>query len=127
MSVVENKFAVNLRILRKERKLTQEFISKLINVDRSNVANYENGRILPPLNSLIKIADYFGISLDQLIFGRDNKREQSADKELMAENTALMDAQLKFLEKIDALEKENKLLKQYNKALKEYNDFLENA
>lgn len=120
-----NKFGENLKFLRKEKRITQDVISDLLEVHRSNVANYENGRIFPPLNSLIKIADYFEVSLDQLIFGRDSKIRFDADREIMAENTALMEEQLKLLEKIKSLDEENKILKEYNKALKQYNNFLE--
>jgi len=123
--IMENKFGETLKLLRKEKKITQDIVSDLIDVHRSNIANYENGRIFPSLHSLIKIAAYFNVSLDQLVYGRENKYKSDADSELMAENTALMEEQLKLMEKIKTLEEETRILKDYNKALKQYNGFLE--
>lgn len=123
---MENKFGETLKILRKEKKITQDIVSELIDVHRSNIANYENGRIFPSLHSLIKIASYFNVSLDQLVFGIDNKFKYDANNEIMAENTSLMEVQLTLVEKVKTLEEENRILKEYNKALKQYNAFLEN-
>lgn len=122
---MENRFGETLKQLRKEKKITQDIVSELIDVHRSNIANYENGRIFPSLHSLIKIAKYFNVSLDQLVFGMENKFKYDANNEIMAENTALMDVQLNLLDRIKTLEEENRILKEYNKALKQYNGFLE--
>ena len=123
---MENRFGETLKQLRKEKKITQDIVSELIDVHRSNIANYENGRIFPSLHSLIKIAEYFDVSLDQLVFGTDHKIKSDANSEIMAENMSLMEVQLSLLEKVKVLEEENRILKEYNKALKQYNGFLEN-
>lgn len=49
-------FAENFRAARKELKLTQEEVAKLIGIERSAVAHYENGTSLPHAGNLKKSA-----------------------------------------------------------------------
>ena len=44
----------------------QEEIAKDLNITRSTFANYETEKTQPDINLLIKIADYFKVSLDEL-------------------------------------------------------------
>ncbi len=130
MSTAHIKFGEVLKKLRKKKKLTQEEISGLLDVDRSNVANYEAGKRLPPIDSLIKIALYFNVSLDYLILGKDPKQSKEhsqteMNSELMAENTALMENELKRSVLLQAQEEEIRTLKQYIKSLQEYNALLQ--
>lgn len=43
-------------------------------MDQSTYSDYENGRINVPVDMLIKIADYYGASLDYLV-GRSDIKE----------------------------------------------------
>lgn len=56
-----------LRRLREDRGYTQEHVSTILNVERQTYTNYENGYRTPPLDSLVQLADLFGISMDYLI------------------------------------------------------------
>ncbi|MFN3403031.1 MAG: helix-turn-helix domain-containing protein [Cytophagaceae bacterium] len=133
MGEIQFKFPGILKELRLEEKLTQEDMSNLLQIDRSNIANYERGKRLPSIESLIKIADYFNVSLDYLIRGKDHKTSlDSSDsavneslRELMAENTSLMDNQLKMNDLLVQKEEEIRVLKDYLQSLKMYNHFLE--
>lgn len=132
MRIVSNRFAEVLKKLRKEGNLTQEDLSKVISADRSSVANYERGERLPPIDSLIMIAEHFKVSLDYLILGKDQSsksEEEFADemsRELMAENTSLMEDHLKLNEKIADQEKEIKLLKEHLESMEKYVQYLKN-
>ncbi len=53
-------------------KLTQEGLANLLNGKKSLVSNYENGYSTPDINTLVKLADIFDITLDELV-GRDFK------------------------------------------------------
>ena len=57
----------NLYRLRKAHHYTQQEISDLLNISRQAYSNYENGTRLPDLETACVIADYFQISLDQLV------------------------------------------------------------
>ena len=53
-----------LRILRKERRLTQQELADKLNIKRATLSNYEIGRRSPHLSELRRIAEFFGVGLD---------------------------------------------------------------
>lgn len=53
-----------LRILRKERRMTQQELADALDVKRATISNYEIGRRSPHLSELRRIAEYFGVGLD---------------------------------------------------------------
>jgi transcriptional regulator with XRE-family HTH domain len=60
-------FNNRLKALREDNDLTQEELAKVFNITRSAIANYENAIREPDYSLLIKIADYFDVSLDYLL------------------------------------------------------------
>lgn len=52
--------------LRKMNNLTQEQVSEIANVSRQAYSSYENGT-KPSLDSLLKLSDYYKVSLDYLV------------------------------------------------------------
>ena len=64
-------FSERLRELRKARGLTQKQLADEIGANERGIRFYESGRI-PDVESLIKLADYFAVSLDYLV-GRSDK------------------------------------------------------
>lgn len=69
----------NLKRLRKERKLSQAEISKILGIAQTTYAGYENNKHEPDLKTLLAIADYFMVSLDYL-FGRIMMSNKIASK-----------------------------------------------
>lgn len=63
---MENKFSANLRILRKQHKITLEGLGKILGVSKSALSDYENGHTFPSLDVCENICQYFGINLDDL-------------------------------------------------------------
>ncbi len=57
----------NLATLRKIKKVSQEKLAKELKVSRSTVAMWENNSNEPDNKTLIKIANYFDITVDELI------------------------------------------------------------
>lgn len=57
---------LKLKELREKEKLTQKEISKLLNEPQQNYARWELNKNQPNIDMLIKIADYYGVSLDYL-------------------------------------------------------------
>ena len=55
--------------------MTQKDIAKYLNIDYTTLGRYENGLTEPNIETLIKLADLFHTSVDNLI--RDNKDEIS--------------------------------------------------
>ncbi len=60
-------FAIRLRQLRKKHKLIQKQMAELLDITVATYSNYENGIYTPDLESAIRIADYFEVSLDYLV------------------------------------------------------------
>lgn len=58
--------------LRKEMKKTQEDISKIIGITRPAYTAYERGTRNPDFDTLLKLADYFDVSVDYLLGQTDN-------------------------------------------------------
>ena len=59
-------FSEKLRQLRNEKGISQTKLATDIHISRSAVAKWENGLGLPNDDSLKMLADYFGISIDEL-------------------------------------------------------------
>ena len=64
------KIGQKLKELRKAESLTQQQISEKLNIPRVNYTRYENDAVRPDYETLIKLADFYEISLDEL-FGRN--------------------------------------------------------
>lgn len=59
-----------LRELRKEKRLTQTQVGNYLGITVSAYGNYELGQREPSIDMLLKLADYFGVTVDYLL-GRD--------------------------------------------------------
>ena len=55
-----------LKKLREEKKLTQEVLANLLNIDRSQYGKYENEYVIIPLKHLNALCNYFHVSLDYI-------------------------------------------------------------
>lgn len=66
----ELKIADNIRFFRKANNLTQEELSKQLGGSKNLVSNYENGISTPDIFTLVKLADIFDLTLDELV-GRE--------------------------------------------------------
>ncbi len=85
-------FAECLQELREDRNISRKELAAYLNISFSTLGMYEQGRREPNIDMLIKLADYFNVSLDFLV-GR------SADNE---ERKNMLEA-LRLKNKIDKL------------------------
>lgn len=60
-------FSENLSRLRKEKGIKQEALANDMKVSRQTVSKWENGTAMPDLKKLTAIAEYFGITMDELL------------------------------------------------------------
>lgn len=70
-----NKLADHLKYLRKQRNWTQEEVAQRLNMSRSQISKWENGELLPDLQSLEKLSELYNVSIDFLVGKRTNKKE----------------------------------------------------
>ena len=68
----------NVRILRKEKKITQEEMAKKLKIKRSLLGAYEEGRAKPRLDVMQRYCQMFGISMEELIYGNLEKAVKKA-------------------------------------------------
>lgn len=59
--------AANLRHLRADHEYTQTQIGAKLNISRQAYSNYETGKRIPDLDILIRIANLYHVTLEQLI------------------------------------------------------------
>lgn len=59
-------FAENLKFLRNRKRVSQERLAKALGLTRTTLAGYEKS-VQPPFKALIKIADYFKVSIDAMV------------------------------------------------------------
>lgn len=60
-------FGPNLKLLRARRGRSQEEVAIGLDVKRSSWSGYENGSAEPPLSLLVRISEYFRVSVDRLL------------------------------------------------------------
>ena len=70
-----------LKEARQSTGMTQDQIAEKILVSRVTVSNWENGKSLPDIVSLISLSDLYGISLDELVKG-DSKMMEKVKKDV---------------------------------------------
>ena len=69
------KMRMRIRDLREDNDLTQKQIAEYLMCDQSLYSKYERGEREIPLNLIIKLADYYNVSLDYIV-GRSAKQEK---------------------------------------------------
>ncbi len=60
-------FASNIKLLRKRRKRTQDDVAFSTHIKRPTLSGYENSGVLPSVENLLAISDYFGVAADTLL------------------------------------------------------------
>ena len=63
----------NIRNLREDNDKTQQEVADYLNVKQTTYSKYELGKINIPVDVLIKLADYYGVSVDYLV-GRTKEK-----------------------------------------------------
>lgn len=64
-----------LKKLRKETGATQVKLADATGISRSSYSSYEEGRAIPPLDTLLRLADFYQISLDELVRGNTGPKK----------------------------------------------------
>ena len=70
-----SRYAENILYLRKRHGLSQMDIGQLLKVTQKCVSKYEKGESAVDVEKLMKLADFFGVTLDQLV-KQDLSKEQ---------------------------------------------------
>ena len=86
-------FGAHLRELRSERDLSQGDLEKIIHKGRGTISLYEKGERQADYESLVKLADYFDVSVDYLL-GRTKRRRpwEEPPKHVLVDDLSASDA-----------------------------------
>ena len=84
MSIVSN----NIKYLRRLNGLTQEQFARRIGIKRPSVGAYEEARAHPPYDTLISMAKFFGVTIDQLIKSDLRKVRETPNLEIASSSLA---------------------------------------
>lgn len=61
-----------LRDMREDKDLRQREIAEILNISQTTYSRYESGELDIPSAALIKLADFYGVSVDYIL-GRTDK------------------------------------------------------
>ena len=120
---MKNYFSKNLKFLREQKRLSQNTLGELANVNQTTIARWENEEMAPSIDNLIELSKIFNIDLADLL-GRDlqlnEDRKQLTEKEEMEmlKNTLKKKG---FLDENEELSEENfNTLIEFAKANKQF-------
>ena len=74
-----------LRYLREKKKLSQLELAKKLNMPNQNISNYEREFRQPDYDTLNKLADFFGVTVDYLL-GRSDHPKLSEKEDIDADD-----------------------------------------
>lgn len=109
-------FGQRLKQARKEAKKTQDQVAKILGLDYSTISKYENNHSQPDNETLTKLADYFGVSVDYLlgrtdvdfIVKEENTHYDKSPSAIDKKGTGLSEFENLFFFELDKLSEEDK-------------------
>lgn len=76
ISMMSNIVGNNIRKLRKKHGMNQKELAEKLNIRRQTVSAYEREVSIPDIYTLIRIADIFSVSLDELAGRNTGKKKK---------------------------------------------------
>ena len=93
-----------IKDLREDADMRQIDLANAVGIDQRTISNYETGKTYPDSFALIKLADYFHVSIDYLV-GRTNYNTFIEDnqeilmKQILEETAKLQQSLQRFLDR----------------------------
>lgn len=111
-----------LKVLRKEKGLTQADLAKVLNTNQSQYGKYENGKTNLSIENAKILAEYFGVSIPYLLGYEENsmanKPNATISIELVKELYSISEKRAKLLQENIVLDKkERDILEQIRSAV----------
>lgn len=78
-----------LKLLRKEKGLTQEQLAEILLVSGRTISRWETGTNMPDLGTIIQIAEFFAVDVKEILDGE--RKSENMDKELKETLTKVAD------------------------------------
>ena len=81
----QKKIGSFLRELRKEQRITQEDLAEKLNISSRTISCWETGSNMPDISLLIEIADFFNVSIPEIINGERKSEKMNEEVREVAE------------------------------------------
>lgn len=98
------RFGEILAELRKDKKLSQRELARILHVSVGTISNYETGVHFPDVEKLVNLADHFGVTTDYLL----GRCESTASPDVFSEQLTADKTVGDFIKVIRSLSPENK-------------------
>lgn len=95
-------FAKRLRMLIEEKNITQNQLAGIVGKTRQAVNNYTLGNTAPDSDTLIKLSEYFNVSVDYLL-GLSDVRAVDKDIKFICDYTGLSEKSVRILNNINSV------------------------
>ncbi len=66
---------IGLKEIRKKKHLNQQKVAYILNISREALSHYENGKREPSLATLVAMSNYFNVSINYLITGKEFEKK----------------------------------------------------
>lgn len=97
-------FSSQLKILRQAKNLSQEALAEQLFISRQAISKWENGDATPDLENLVKLAEIFKVSLDQLVLGKKiDSNQDDENLHLLTNREYVLNPEIGRYEKRDGL------------------------
>ncbi|MDO5387939.1 MAG: helix-turn-helix transcriptional regulator [Clostridia bacterium] len=92
-----------IKVLRKEKGISQERLAMELNISQTMISKYELGQSEPDIQMIIKIAEYFNVSVDYLLEISEDKLNINSENLTDNEKSLLLDyKRLNEIQKVKA-------------------------
>lgn len=71
-----NELGARLQALRRQANLSQQELAEQLHVSRQSISKWELGTAKPDLDNMIRLSELFGVSLDELVLGKTQNRQE---------------------------------------------------
>lgn len=71
-----NDVARNLKRIRERRGMSQETVAAQLHTTRQTISNWERGQTNPSIDDLMKLAEFFQVHVDELIYPDSESRSR---------------------------------------------------
>jgi transcriptional regulator with XRE-family HTH domain len=105
--------AANIKYLRTEKGLKQSDLANTLGKTSAAISDYEKGKVLPPLDVIYRICQYFKVGIDDLVTRDLRKADILSDAGILQDPAA--DYQSRYeqaRERLELLERVNQLQEQ---------------
>ena len=72
-----------IKQFRKEKKLTTKQLGDLVGVSDGAISMYESGKRQPTIDTCVKLADVFDVSLDMLVRGKEKDHSEEWSRKMV--------------------------------------------